>query len=82
MRNKHEDLGFKPGDIISGRIKSEVLAASIRNTRQFRECALVGAHIATVPFSVIQQLLGHKLTREGMAGFTKDIVPEYANLGK
>jgi transaldolase len=60
--------------------KSEILAASIRNPRQFREVALAGAHIATLPFSVIQQLLVHKKTSEGMKKFTKDIVPEYARL--
>ena len=59
---------------------SEVLAASIRNPRQAREAALVGAHIATLPFGVISQLLVHPKTIEGMHGFTQDIVPEYARL--
>jgi transaldolase len=61
-------------------IKCEVLAASIRNKRQFREAALAGADIATLPFRVIQGLLRHHKTEEGMRGFTKDIVPEYAEL--
>ncbi len=58
----------------------EVLAASIRNPRQVREAALVGAHIATLPFDVISELLIHPKTMEGMQGFTRDIVPEYAQL--
>ena len=60
--------------------KTEVLAASVRNVRQFREAAEAGAHIATVPLKVIKQLLVHKKTKEGMKKFTKDIVPEYAKL--
>jgi transaldolase len=60
--------------------KTKVLAASVRNVRQFREAAEAGAHIATVPLSVIKKLLVHKKTKEGMKKFTKDIVPEYAKL--
>ena len=63
-------------------IKTEVLAASMRNTRQVREAALIGADIATVPFSVIRELLVHYKSREGMKKFTADIVPEYADLMK
>lgn len=64
------------------KIKSEVLAASIRNKKQFREVALAGADIATIPYSVIKQLLEHHKTVEGMKGFIKDIVPEYKELLK
>lgn len=59
------------------KINSEILAASIRNKRQFREVAEAGADIATVPFKVIQTLLSHHKSVEGMKKFTKDIVPEY-----
>jgi transaldolase len=62
------------------KIKSQILAASIRNVRQFREMALVGADITTLPYSVFEKLLGHYKTVEGMRKFTKDIVPEYASL--
>lgn len=61
-------------------IRTEVIAASMRNTRQVREAALVGADIATIPFDVIKELLTHYKTQEGMEKFTADIVPEYANL--
>lgn len=60
--------------------RTKVLAASVRNVRQFREAAEAGAHIATLPLKVIRQLLIHKKTREGMKKFTKDVVPEYARL--
>ena len=61
---------------------TEVLAASLRNPRQVREAALIGADIATLPFSVIQKMAQHEKTYEGMKHFTQDIVPEYAKLGR
>lgn len=62
------------------KIKTDVLAASIRNVKQFREVAEVGADIATVSFVVIKKLLEHHKTVEGMKQFIKDIVPEYAEI--
>ncbi len=59
---------------------AKVLAASIRNPRQAREAALAGADIATLPFSVLEKLLIHKKTAEGMISFTGDVVPEYEEL--
>ena len=47
-----------------------------------REAALAGADIATLPMNVIEELLVHSKTVEGMKGFIKDIVPEYRNLLK
>ena len=84
-----EDQGIRSGvDLIAKirgifdkqKIKAEILAASIRNTRQFREVALVGADIATLPYPVIKKLIEHQKTAEGMIKFTKDVVPEYASL--
>ena len=63
-------------------LKTEVLAASLRNTRQVREAAMVGSAIATLPLFVIQDMLKHQKTYEGMKGFTKDIVPAYVALTK
>jgi len=60
--------------------EAEVLAASLRNPRQVREAALVGAHIATLPFGVIKDMLKHHKTYEGMELFTADIVPEYEEI--
>ncbi|OHD71399.1 MAG: hypothetical protein A2W19_10395 [Spirochaetes bacterium RBG_16_49_21] len=59
---------------------SEVLAASLRNPRQVRDAALAGAHIGTLPFEVIKDMLKHGKTYEGMKNFTRDIVQEYADL--
>jgi transaldolase len=62
--------------------KVKVLAASMRNARQVREAALAGADIATLPMVVIEELLSHYKTREGMQKFTRDVVPEYKALFK
>ncbi len=61
-------------------IKSEVLAASLRNARQVREAAIVGADIATMPFSVFRELTQHRLTVEGMKKFTEDTPEEFGKL--
>jgi transaldolase len=60
--------------------ESEIIAASLRNTRQVREAALCGSHISTLPLSVIKDMLRHHKTYEGMKAFTADIVQEYADL--
>ncbi len=61
-------------------IKSEVLAASIRNARQARESALVGADIATMPFGIFKEIMSHKLTADGMKKFTEDAPEEYRKI--
>lgn len=58
-------------------IKSEIIAASMRNARQVREVALVGSDIATASFSTIEELTTHPKTIEGMVSFVHDTVPEY-----
>ena len=63
-------------------LKTEVLAASLRNPQQVREAALVGADIATLPFEVIKKMLKHPKTYEGMQKFTEDIVQEYVKITK
>ena len=52
--------------------ETEVIVASIRNPLHVREAALMGAHVATVPFAVIQQLIKHPLTDIGIDKFLKD----------
>lgn len=64
------------------KIKTKILAASIRSIKQFRESVIAGADIATLPFSVLESLFKHKKTREGMRDFTKDIVKEYERVVK
>jgi len=51
---------------------TQVLTASVRNPVHFVRAALVGSHVATVPFAVIKQLLKHPLTDIGLAKFLDD----------
>jgi transaldolase len=53
-------------------LDSEVLSASIRHPRHVTESALAGAHIATLPFKVFQQMTRHPLTDKGIVQFRKD----------
>lgn len=53
-------------------IKAEIIAASVRHPVHVTQCALAGADIATVPYSVIEQMTKHPLTAEGIAKFQKD----------
>ena len=52
--------------------KTQVLAASIRNPIHVIDAAKAGAHVATMPFSVLQQLIKHPLTDAGLKKFTED----------
>lgn len=52
--------------------KTKVLAASIRSTKHMVECALAGADVATVPFSVIKSMMAHPLTDSGLKKFVED----------
>lgn len=52
--------------------QTEVLAASIRHPMHVKEAALMGAHVATMPMKVINQLLKHPLTDNGLKSFLND----------
>ena len=62
IRQIYDNYGFK----------TKILAASIRHPKHMVECALAGADVATVPFSVIKQLMGHPLTDVGLKKFVED----------
>lgn len=51
---------------------TEVIVASIRNPVHVLESALMGAHVATIPFSVLSKLAAHPLTDKGIAAFLAD----------
>ncbi|MEW6675886.1 MAG: fructose-6-phosphate aldolase [Nitrospirota bacterium] len=51
---------------------TEVIVASVRNPLHVVEAAKMGAHIATIPYSVIMQLIRHPLTDIGIERFLKD----------
>ena len=53
-------------------IETEIIAASIRSPEDVLNAALAGAHIATVPYKVILQMIEHPLTSAGIERFLKD----------
>ncbi|WP_181346750.1 fructose-6-phosphate aldolase [Thalassobacillus sp. CUG 92003] len=53
-------------------IDSKIIAASIRHPIHVTEAALNGAHIATIPYKLIDQLVQHPLTDQGIEKFLND----------
>ncbi|MEW9676377.1 fructose-6-phosphate aldolase [Lentibacillus sp. L22] len=53
-------------------IATEIIAASIRHPMHVTDAALNGAHIATIPFKVLSQLVKHPLTDQGIQKFLDD----------
>ncbi|MDX2088526.1 MAG: fructose-6-phosphate aldolase [Kofleriaceae bacterium] len=52
--------------------ETEVLVASVRGPMHVQQAALLGAHVATCPLSVLLQLVKHPLTDIGLAKFLAD----------
>jgi len=53
-------------------IDTEIIAASIRGPQDVVRAAKSGAHIATVPYKVLKQMISHPLTDKGIERFNKD----------
>ncbi|MFB5265802.1 fructose-6-phosphate aldolase [Paenibacillus enshidis] len=53
-------------------LDSQIIAASVRHPDHVTRVAMAGAHIATVPFSVIEQISKHPLTDQGLEKFAND----------
>lgn len=53
-------------------LKTEVLVASVRGPAHVIEAAKLGAHVATLPPSVLRSLYSHPLTDKGLAAFLAD----------
>jgi transaldolase len=62
LRTIYDNYGFE----------TEILAASIRSAAHVRECALIGADVATVPPAVLKSLVKHTLTEQGLQAFMAD----------
>jgi len=58
----YENYGFE----------TEVIVASIRSPVHVLDAALIGAHVATIPFKVLMQLTEHPLTKIGLERFLAD----------
>ncbi|HIH16576.1 MAG TPA: fructose-6-phosphate aldolase [Candidatus Diapherotrites archaeon] len=52
--------------------KTQVLAASIRHPMHVVQAAKLGAHVATLPFEVLEKMLRHPLTDKGLKAFLDD----------
>ncbi|MFN8619205.1 MAG: fructose-6-phosphate aldolase [Chloroflexota bacterium] len=53
-------------------LESEIIVASVRHPRHVTDAAMIGAHIATLPFKVLQMMVKHPLTDKGIVQFQKD----------
>lgn len=75
-----DDIGHDGIDVVSQcqqlvetyGFETEVIAASIRSTAHMLQLQEVGADIATIPYSVVQQMMKHPLTDIGIEKFLKD----------
>lgn len=52
--------------------KTEIIVASVRHPLHVIESAKIGAHVATIPYSVIEKMFKHPLTDIGLEKFLKD----------
>ncbi len=53
-------------------LTTEVLVASVRHPLHVTQAAMLGAHVATMPFKVLQQMFQHPLTDIGIEKFLAD----------
>lgn len=75
-----DDIGINSEELISDisiifnkhNIKTEIIAASVRNPWHVREAAKAGAHIATIPYNTLITMTKHELTDRGIEKFLKD----------
>jgi len=76
-----DDIGLRGMDLIDdictifraqAAFKTEVLVASIRSVGHVIEAAKLGAHVVTIPPSVLRALYHHPLTDKGLAAFLAD----------
>ncbi len=54
------------------KFSTEILVASVRSPNHVIEAAMLGAHVATIPFKVLEQFAKHPLTDIGIEKFLKD----------
>ena len=52
--------------------KTEVIAASVRDPVHVLDCAMLGCHVATIPFAVLKKMFTHTLTDVGIQKFLED----------
>lgn len=85
-----DDVGHVGMDVVSDAViilenygfDTQVLAASLRHPMHVYEAAMAGAHVATMPYKVMMQLVKHPLTENGLKQFLKDWETYKAAQGK
>lgn len=54
------------------KFRTEILVASVRNPIHVTDAAMLGAHVSTIPYSVLKLMMKHSLTDAGLERFLKD----------
>ena len=54
------------------KFSTKILAASIRTINHVKQCAHLGADVATIPIDIFERLVKHPLTDSGLTQFTAD----------
>ena len=73
INQRRVDLIREIADIFAATdLDTQIICASVRNPIHVTDCALAGADIATVPYSVIETMINHPLTDAGIAKFQAD----------
>lgn len=54
------------------KFKSQVIVSSVRSPKTVKDGALLGAHVATVPFEILERMFKHSLTDKGIKRFNED----------
>ena len=75
-----DDIGHVGMDVVRDSVQiletygfsTQVLAASLRHPTHVYEAAMAGAHVATIPYKVMMQLVKHPLTDIGLERFLED----------
>jgi transaldolase len=75
-----DDIGYEGMQIVHDMVKifniynfkTEIIVASIRHPLHVIEAAKAGAHVATIPFNVIEKMFSHPLTDAGLKKFLRD----------
>lgn len=75
-----DDIGWEGMDLVRDLVifienygfSTQVIASSIRHPLHVTQAAILGAHVATIPFSVLQKMVKHPLTDAGIEKFLKD----------
>jgi len=78
---RHDDVGWDGMELVEQTatlldnydyFDAEIIVASVRSAMQVVEGCMMGAHIATLPFGILEKLFKHPLTDQGLDKFLAD----------